>query len=127
MNEGGQSSTGQLIDFMITTHHAYPKLVERAEKEGTNIHKGTSVRHKTRYLFLGFNICCAVLADVLNELKAEANVETLTELTKDMHLYPDLHGQLAVIFMRSTVTNTPVCSWLQAIVHPSPIRACEVR
>lgn len=41
MNEGGQSSTGQLIDFMITTHAAYPKLLERAEKEGVSIHTGT--------------------------------------------------------------------------------------
>ena len=35
MNEGGQSSTGQLIDFMVTTHPAYPKLqalVKETEK-----------------------------------------------------------------------------------------------
>ena len=58
MNEGGQSSTGQvhapfhlakkraqwmriqLIDFMITTHPAYPKLKELAEQRQTNIHEG---------------------------------------------------------------------------------------
>lgn len=32
MNEGGQSSTGQLIDFMVTTHPAYPKLLKLAEQ-----------------------------------------------------------------------------------------------
>lgn len=30
MSEGGQSSTGQLIDFVITTHPAYPELLEIA-------------------------------------------------------------------------------------------------
>ena len=57
MNEGGQSSTGQvirdldallaenliatqLIDFMITTHPAYPRLKELAEKRKANIHEG---------------------------------------------------------------------------------------
>jgi len=77
MNEGGQSSTGQLIDFMITTHPAYPQLVERAKKESTSIH--------------------SVLADQLEKLRTEAGVESLTELTKDMHFYPDLHGNRSPI------------------------------
>jgi ribulose kinase len=34
MNEGGQSSTGQLIDLIITTHAAYPGLKEHANQEG---------------------------------------------------------------------------------------------
>ena len=37
MNEGGQSSTGQLIDFMITTHPAYPRLTEESKKSGKNM------------------------------------------------------------------------------------------
>lgn len=41
MNEGGQSSTGQLIDFIITTHAAYPELEERSKQENKNIHQGT--------------------------------------------------------------------------------------
>lgn len=40
MNEGGQSSTGQLIDFVVTTHVAYPELQERAKQEQKNIHQG---------------------------------------------------------------------------------------
>ena len=36
MNEGGQSSTGQLIDFVMSTHPAYPKLLAEAEKTGKN-------------------------------------------------------------------------------------------
>ncbi|EPQ59684.1 Pentulose kinase [Gloeophyllum trabeum ATCC 11539] len=76
-NEGGQSSTGQLIDFMITTHPAYKELQEKAEKENTNIHE--------------------VLHDTLVKMKEENGVETFTELTKDLHFYPDLHGNRSPI------------------------------
>ena len=41
MNEGGQSSTGQLIDFMIKTHPAYPQLEELAKERNTNIHESS--------------------------------------------------------------------------------------
>lgn len=34
MNEGGQSSTGQLIDFIITTHALYLELKEHPNQEG---------------------------------------------------------------------------------------------
>lgn len=77
MNEGGQSSTGQLIDFMIKTHPAYNQLKEIAEERKTNIH--------------------AVLHDELEKLRQEAQVESFTELTKDMHMYPDLHGNRSPI------------------------------
>jgi len=80
MNEGGQSSTGQLIDFVIKTHSAYPELQSIAENTGKNIH--------------------IVLAETLEWLRVQAatargkDVKTfsLTELTKDLHFYPDLHG-----------------------------------
>lgn len=35
-----------------------------------------------------------VLANELEKLRQEKGVDTLTELTKNMHLYPDLHGKL---------------------------------
>ncbi|KAJ3975946.1 Pentulose kinase [Lentinula raphanica] len=77
MNEGGQSSTGQLIDFMIKTHPAYPRLQKMAEEQKSNIF--------------------AVLQDLLQKMKKENGVESLTELTKDMHFYPDLHGNRSPI------------------------------
>ncbi|WWC86903.1 uncharacterized protein L201_001782 [Kwoniella dendrophila CBS 6074] len=73
MNEGGQSSTGQLIDFMMQTHPAYPKLVELSKKTG-----------KSTFELLG---------DRLDEMMKERNAATLTHLTKDLHFYPDLHGK----------------------------------
>ncbi|KAF9526703.1 hypothetical protein CPB83DRAFT_769830 [Crepidotus variabilis] len=72
MNEGGQSSTGQLLHFMLTTHKAYDELVDRGRKEGKDIF--------------------VVLDDVLEELRVDRGAESLVELTKDLHLYPDLHG-----------------------------------
>ncbi|KAK0206076.1 FGGY family of carbohydrate kinase [Desarmillaria ectypa] len=77
MNEGGQSSTGQLIDFMLTTHPAYNKLVELGKEQKKNIH--------------------VVLQEMLAKLKEESKVDSLTELTKDIHLYPDLHGNRSPI------------------------------
>ncbi|KAG1722525.1 hypothetical protein EDB19DRAFT_1898194 [Suillus lakei] len=77
MNEGGQSSTGQLIDFIITTHTAYPELKERAKQEGKAIH--------------------IILLDVLEKLRHENQVDTYTELTKHIHFYPDFHGNRSPI------------------------------
>ena len=34
-----------------------------------------------------------VLAEELEKLRQKVGAETLTEVTKDMHLYPDLHGK----------------------------------
>lgn len=104
MNEGGQSSTGQvctaslflspllthstnsilspkLIDFMITTHPAYPELQNIAADRNVKIH--------------------IILAEALEALRVESakaskkneGEYTLTELTKDIHFYPDLHGE----------------------------------
>ncbi|KAI6151693.1 hypothetical protein BKA82DRAFT_15798 [Pisolithus tinctorius] len=77
MNEGGQSSTGQLIDFIITTHAAYPELKERAKQENKNIHQ--------------------VLLDILKKLSADNQVDSFTALMKDVHFYPDFHGNRSPI------------------------------
>ncbi|KAJ7831822.1 hypothetical protein B0H14DRAFT_3463771 [Mycena olivaceomarginata] len=77
MNEGGQSSTGQLIDFILTPHPAYPELQERAKAQGKNIF--------------------VVLGDLLEKLRATEGVATLTQLLKDVHMYPDFHGNRSPI------------------------------
>ena len=65
----------------------------------------------------------AVLHDELEKLRQEAQVESFTELTKDMHMYPDLHGT----HLPSTILAE--CSDLPAQVtdHPSPTLACGAR
>ncbi|KDR74484.1 hypothetical protein GALMADRAFT_99536 [Galerina marginata CBS 339.88] len=77
MNEGGQSSTGQLIDFILTNHPAYPEAVKLGKERGMNVH--------------------AVLQELLEKIRVEHNADTLTELTKDLHLYPDFHGNRSPI------------------------------
>lgn len=67
----------QLIDFMITTHPAYPELSKIAKEKNETVHD--------------------VLENKLEELRKEASSEskdeTSTGLTKDVHLYPDFHGR----------------------------------
>lgn len=72
MNEGGQSSTGQLLDFMLETHPAWNKLLENSKQKGIN-----------HFVYLG---------ELLDELMKEEQAPFLTYLTKDLHIYPDLHG-----------------------------------
>lgn len=72
MNEGGQSSTGQLLDFMLETHPAWPKLLEMSKQKGINHF--------------------VLLNDLLEEQMKETNAPFLTALTKNLHIYPDLHG-----------------------------------
>lgn len=58
---------------MITTHPAYLALKKLAGEAQKPIH--------------------IILGETLETLREEAGMETLTELTKDIHFYPDLHGK----------------------------------
>jgi hypothetical protein len=75
---------------MITTHPAYGTLKEEAEKRKTSIHEGDFIAFQD--LSRPDQRSLAVLHDELEKLRQEAQVESFTELTKDMHMYPDLHG-----------------------------------
>ena len=92
---------------MIKTHPAYSQLVELAEKQKTSIHTGTSatipqtcatvVAAVLMIMCCCCRCCCccssdSVLHDELAKLRKENGAESFTELTKDMHFYPDLHG-----------------------------------
>ncbi|GAK63718.1 pentulose kinase [Moesziomyces antarcticus] len=88
MNEGGQSSTGQLIDFIIDTHPASPQLRTLASE--TNRSPFT------------------VLHDKIDELVAAAGLPDASWLTKDVFVYPDFHGNrspLADPQMRGMITG----------------------
>jgi hypothetical protein len=45
-----------------------------------------------------------VLLDVLEKLRCENNVDTYTELTKDLHFYPDFHGEISYTSILSLFT-----------------------
>lgn len=88
MNEGGQSSTGQLIDFIIDTHPAAPSLRTLASE--TN-----------RSPFV-------VLHDKIDSLASEASLAHASLLTKDLFIYPDFHGNrspLADSKMKGMITG----------------------
>ncbi|KAJ7762793.1 FGGY family of carbohydrate kinase [Mycena maculata] len=100
MNEGGQSSTGQLIDFMLTTHPAYPKLLEQGKAQGKNIF--------------------VVLQDLLDKLREEEKVASFTEMMKDVHLYPDFHGNRSPIAdprMRGSIVGLALDSTLNDLAR----------
>ncbi len=72
LTEGGQSATGALIDHVIGSHARGPELAERAKREGTSVY--------------------AILNHVLEELHARAGTSFPAELTKELHVLPDHHG-----------------------------------
>ncbi|KAG0173099.1 hypothetical protein DFQ28_001046 [Apophysomyces sp. BC1034] len=70
--EGGQSSTGQLIDHTLTSHPAIGQARARAETDQLDI-----------YAFLNQH---------LESLRKERGLNHVENLTHHMHIYPDYHG-----------------------------------
>lgn len=68
--EGGQSASGVLVDYILSSHPDYEKV--SSELNGRNIHD--------------------YLHDEIMNLAALENLKTYHELTKDFHIYPDFHG-----------------------------------
>ncbi|KAI9310232.1 hypothetical protein BX666DRAFT_2010132 [Dichotomocladium elegans] len=70
--EGGQSSTGQLIDHTLNTHPSIGDARKQADAEGMNI-----------YAFLNRHL------ETMRQKRGFAYIE---DLTRGMHIYPDYHG-----------------------------------
>ena len=70
LNEGGQSATGSLIDHVVTTHAAYPAMLEQARAAGQTIYQRLNA--------------------VLETLSA--SVAFPAALTEGLHVMPDFHG-----------------------------------
>ncbi|KAK3840091.1 MAG: hypothetical protein JOS17DRAFT_711469 [Linnemannia elongata] len=75
--EGGQSSTGQLIDYLTTSHPAYNEAVERAS---------TSTPAVSVYEFLNQH---------LETVAKKRSLTNIAYLTKRLHMTPDHHGNRA--------------------------------
>lgn len=73
LNEAGQSASGKLIDHIIHTHPAYNILKEKLSNE----------KNKSIYEFLN---------DILLKLAQDQNLNSLSFLSKKIHIYPDFHG-----------------------------------
>ena len=72
LTEGGQSATGALIDATVFGHARGPELRARADAEGTTVY--------------------ALLNACLEELAKGAAVAFSAELSRDLHVEPDHHG-----------------------------------
>ena len=77
MNEGGQSSTGQLIDMILETHPAYAALQAEAQE-----------RHVSP-----FSLLEETLATLMTEQGLPcASPSSYAFLVRHMHMYPDFYG-----------------------------------
>ena len=66
--EGGQSSTGGLLDHVITKHSAYPELLTRSQQGDCSVYQ--------------------VLEETLDQL----STGHVAMLTRELHVWPDYHG-----------------------------------
>lgn len=71
-NEGGQSATGALLDFVIASHPRHAEAQKAAKQEQLDI-----------YAFLNRQV---------NDLARSRGVKHRAELTRDFHLLPYFHG-----------------------------------
>jgi FGGY-family pentulose kinase len=86
--EGGQSSTGQLIDHMLSKHPAIEEAKELAKSRDMNIY--------------------AFLNTYLEEKKQRNKYKYLEQLVSQLHIYPDFHGNrspLADPTLRGTIVG----------------------
>ncbi|CAO3681334.1 unnamed protein product [Umbelopsis vinacea] len=86
--EGGQSSTGQLIDHMLSKHPAIEDAKDLAKKRDMNIY--------------------AFLNAYLEEKKEKLKYQYLEQLVSQLHIYPDFHGNrspLADPTLRGTIVG----------------------
>jgi len=72
LTEGGQSATGALIDHVIFSHAAAKPLAATAKKQGRTIYE--------------------LLNERLDKLAQDQGVKFPGELTRDLHIQPDFHG-----------------------------------
>lgn len=69
LHEAGQSATGILLDFIVERHPAYATILEN------------TVMHPQQYL-----------NELLQTMANEENLSNVHELTRDVHIWPDFHG-----------------------------------
>ncbi len=72
LTEGGQSATGALVDHVIFSHAASVPLAAEAKRAGRTIYE--------------------LLNDRLDVLAQAGGLKRPAELTRDLHLQPDFHG-----------------------------------
>ncbi|XP_011182758.1 FGGY carbohydrate kinase domain-containing protein [Zeugodacus cucurbitae] len=76
LNEGGQSAAGILLDFIVKSHTQYASI---QAKLGKNEHIYT------------------YLNNLLEKMRAERGYDDICFLTKELHVWPDFHGNRSPI------------------------------
>ncbi|XP_043254731.1 FGGY carbohydrate kinase domain-containing protein [Colletes gigas] len=71
LNEGGQSATGKLLDHIIDTHPATPGILKTLSGN----------KHIQQYL-----------SELLQKMAEQKGLKNVSYLTKDIHVWPDFHG-----------------------------------
>ena len=69
--EGGQSSSGGLLDHVISSHPAHQELTQRADQLGVSVYQA--------------------LEELLVSVARERDCP-VTRLTRELHMWPDYHG-----------------------------------
>lgn len=72
LHEGGQSATGILLDHIVRTHPAYNRVQKNAER---------AKQHPFEYLNC-----------MLDEMARQKGIANVQELTRNVHVWPDFHG-----------------------------------
>ena len=72
LHEGGQSSVGSLLDHIIQSHPAYDEATINARSNNVSIQE--------------------YLVTILKQLKQKRGESNLAFLTKELHVWPDFHG-----------------------------------
>jgi len=72
LTEAGQSATGAVLDHIIYTHGAYPEAKRQADSQALSIFDFLNRR--------------------LAKLQSEQSLSSQAELTQELHVYPDFHG-----------------------------------
>ena len=73
LNEGGQSASGKLLDHLITTHPAYEQLMTRVNEASLDSYYD-------------------LLNNYIIDLAKSKSFDNISYLAKDVHVYPDFHG-----------------------------------
>ncbi|KAL1061084.1 hypothetical protein V6Z11_1Z044900 [Gossypium hirsutum] len=77
LTEGGQSATGALLDYIIESHVASPRLANHAASQKTSL----------------FQLLNSMLESMMRELQCPF----IAALTEDTHVLPDFHGNRSPI------------------------------
>ncbi|ESO94473.1 hypothetical protein LOTGIDRAFT_206429 [Lottia gigantea] len=100
-NEGGQSSTGKLIDFVLESHPAYEEAVEKAKEKDVHLHN--------------------YLNELLDDIAETEGKYSIAELTNDYHMWPDYHGN------RSPVADWSLKGMLSGLTLSSNLETLAVK